>query len=341
MAAIISTDRNDMSDTSFVHLHLHSQYSLLDGAIKIKDLVTYAGAHGMPALAITDHGNMFAAVEFYLAAKAAGIKPIFGCEVYVATGSRFEKANARSSSDASHHLVLLAQNLDGYRNLCRLVSASYREGFYYKPRVDWELLQECNQGLIALTACLGGEIPTLIEQGKMDVAQRRSREMAQIFDQERFFLELQENHIPEQALVNRGLKDIAAELGLPLVATNDCHYLTREQAQAHEVLLCIQTGKNLDDPSRMRFPNDEFYVKTPAEMTALFANDPEAISNTVRIADRCDVDLDLKTYHFPQYEKPADKTLEEVLRDNERSGLEERWTEIRKVRSLTSTEEKR
>lgn len=327
-----------MSDTPFVHLHLHSQYSLLDGAIKIKDLVNYAAGLGMPALAITDHGNMFAAVEFYLAAKSAGIKPIFGCEVYVAMGSRFDKSNARSSSDASHHLVLLAQNLEGYRNLCRLVSASYREGFYYKPRVDWTLLEQCNQGLIALTACLGGEIPTLIEQGKMEVALRRSREMAQVFDNERFYLELQENFIPEQTLVNRGLKEIAHELGLPLVATNDCHYLTRAQAQAHEVLLCIQTGKNLDDPSRMRFPNDEFYVKTPQEMAALFGDVPDAISNTVRIAERCQVDLDLKTYHFPQYEKPADKTLEEVLRDDARQGLEERLKEIRKVRSLSDEE---
>ena len=328
-----------MSDTPFVHLHLHSQYSLLDGAIKIKDLVNYAAGLGMPALAITDHGNMFAAVEFYLAAKSAGIKPIFGCEVYVAMGSRFDKGNARSSSDASHHLVLLAQNFEGYRNLCRLVSASYREGFYYKPRVDWALLEQCNQGLIALTACLGGEIPTLIEQGKMDAALRRSCEMAQVFDNERFYLELQENFIPEQTLVNRGLKEISRELGLPLVATNDCHYLTREQAQAHEVLLCIQTGKNLDDPSRMRFPNDEFYVKTPQEMAELFKDVPDAISNTLRIAERCQVDLDLKTYHFPQYEKPVDKTLEDVLRDDARQGLKERLAEIRKVRTLTVEEE--
>ncbi|WP_305045295.1 DNA polymerase III subunit alpha [Geoalkalibacter sp.] len=329
-----------MSASPFVHLHLHSQYSLLDGAIKIGDLVKHAAAQGMPALAITDHGNMFGALEFYLAAKGVGIKPILGCEVYVATGSRFDKGNARSSSDASSHLVLLAENLEGYRNLCRLVSAAYREGFYYKPRVDWELLKQCNQGLIALTACLGGEIPTLIEQGKIDEARRRSREMAQIFDNERFYLELQENFIPEQTRVNRGLKEIARELGLPLVATNDCHYLTREQAQAHEVLLCIQTGKTLEDPSRMRFPNDEFYVKTAEEMVALFQDVPEAIANSLRIAERCQVELDLKTYHFPQYEKPAEKSLEEVLRDDARAGLEERLTEIRKVRALTDEEER-
>jgi len=282
-----------MSHTPFVHLHLHSQYSLLDGAIKIGELVQRARELEMPALAITDHGNMFGAIEFYQTARAAEIKPIFGCEVYVAKGSRLTKGNARGSSDASHHLVLLAENLEGYRNLCRLVSAAYREGFYYKPRVDWDLLREHNQGLIALTACLGGEIPTLIEQGKMEDALRRSREMAEIFDNERLYLELQENFIPEQTRVNRGLKEISGELGLPLVATNDCHYLTREQAHAHEVLLCIQTGKTMDDPSRMRFPNDEFYVKTPQEMAELFSDVPEAIAKQtvlrmqVKVYKRC------------------------------------------------------
>ncbi len=329
-----------MNETPFVHLHLHSQYSLLDGAIKIGDLVKRAKDCQMPALAITDHGNMFGALEFYLAARGAEVKPIFGCEVYVATGSRFDKGNARVSSDASHHLVLLAENFEGYRNLCRLVSAAYREGFYYKPRIDWELLRQWNQGLIALTACLGGEIPTLIEAGKMDDALRRSREMAEIFDNERFFLELQENFIPEQTRVNRGLKEISRETGLPLVATNDCHYLTREQAQAHEVLLCIQTGKTMDDPSRMRFPNDEFYVKTPQEMAELFKDVPDAIANTVKIAERCNVELDLKTYHFPQYEKPAEKTLDDVLREDSRKGLEERLAEIRKVRELSAEDEK-
>lgn len=330
-----------MSHTPFVHLHLHSQYSLLDGAIKIGELVQRARELEMPALAITDHGNMFGAIEFYQTARAAEIKPIFGCEVYVAKGSRLTKGNARGSSDASHHLVLLAENLEGYRNLCRLVSAAYREGFYYKPRVDWDLLREHNQGLIALTACLGGEIPTLIEQGKMEDALRRSREMAEIFDNERLYLELQENFIPEQTRVNRGLKEISQELGLPLVATNDCHYLTREQAHAHEVLLCIQTGKTMDDPSRMRFPNDEFYVKTPQEMAELFSDVPEAIANTARIAERCNVEIDLETYHFPQYEKPAEKTLDDVLREDSLAGLEERLEEIRQVRELSDEDEKR
>jgi DNA polymerase-3 subunit alpha len=270
---------------------------------------------------------------------AAGIKPIIGCEVYVAPGSRHDKTNARGSSEASYHLVLLCQNLNGYRNLCRMVSAAYREGFYYKPRIDWELLRSHNDGLIALTACLGGEVPTLIGMNRMEEAVRRAKEMAEVFDDNRFFLELQENFLPEQAPVNRGLIEIAGELKLPLVATNDCHYLTREDAHAHEVLLCIQTGKTMDDPNRMRFSNDEFYVKTPEEMTELFKATPEAIRNTVEIAERCNLELDFDTYHFPQYEKPAEKTLDQVLEEMSRSGLEERLGDIRLVRELSAEEE--
>ncbi|WP_225073559.1 DNA polymerase III subunit alpha [Desulfuromonas sp. CSMB_57] len=321
-----------MALNDFVHLHLHTQYSLLDGAIKIGDLVKHAAACGMPALAITDHGNMFGAVEFYSKAKDAGIKPLIGCEVYVAPGSRFEKTNARGSSEAAYHLVLLCQDLEGYRNLCRLVSAGYREGFYYKPRVDWDLLRQHHAGLIALTACLGGEIPTLLKLQRPDEARTRLLEMARVFDRQRLFLELQENHLPEQKLVNDGLLTLARETGLPLVATNDCHYLTREDAAAHEVLLCVQTGKTMDDPDRFRFANQEFYVKTPAEMQSLFAQVPEALANTLAIADRCNLELDFKTYHFPQYEKPAEKTLAEVLEEQAHQGLEERLKEIRRIR---------
>jgi len=328
-----------MKHADFVHLHLHSQYSLLDGAIKIGDLIERAKEFRMPALAVTDHGNMFGAIEFYEKAMAAGIKPIIGCEIYVATGSRFEKGNARSSSDASGHLVLLCQNLTGYRNLCALVSSAYREGFYYKPRVDWELLKERNAGLIALSACLGGELPTLIGNGRMEDARRRAGEIAAIFDDNRFFLELQENFLPEQAPVNQGLIEIGRELGLPLVATNDCHYLGREQAFAHEVLLCIQTGKTMDDPSRMRFSNEEFYVKSPQEMAELFKHVPEALRNTVEIAERCNLELDFKTYHFPQYEVPAGKSLDDILEEQSRQGLDERLASIRKLRPEFSAEE--
>jgi DNA polymerase-3 subunit alpha len=295
----------------------------------------------MPAVAVTDHGNMFGAIEFYTKAMSAGIKPIIGCEVYVAPGSRFDKTNARGSSEASYHFVLLCKNLTGYRNLCHLVSAGYREGFYYRPRIDWELLRQHHQGLIAMTACLGGEIPVMLGSGRMEEAIQRTREMSEIFDNNRLYLELQENFIPEQDPVNRGLIEIAHELHLPLVATNDCHYLTRESAYAHEVLLCIQTGKTMDDEKRMRFSNDEFYVKTPAEMAELFKATPEALSNTVEIAQRCNLELDFKTYHFPQYEKPADKTLDEVLAEMSWAGLAERLAEIRKIREIPPEEEQR
>jgi len=327
-----------MEHSNFVHLHLHSQYSLLDGAIKLDDLVTRAKEFKMPAIAVTDHGNMFGAIEFYSKAMSAGIKPIVGCEVYVAPGSRFTKGNARGSSEASYHLVLLCMNQTGYKNICHLVSTAYREGFYYKPRIDWELLVEHNEGLIALSACLGGELPTLINLNHQDEALQRATEMAQVFDQDRFYLELQENYLPEQAKANAGLISISKELGLPLVATNDCHYLSREDAFAHEVLLCIQTGRTMDDPGRMRFPNDEFYVKSPEEMIQLFPQHPEAIANTIQIAERCNLDLDFDTYHFPQYEKPADKSLDEILEEMSRSGLEERLIEIRHLRELSEAD---
>ncbi|OGR32770.1 MAG: DNA polymerase III subunit alpha [Desulfuromonadales bacterium GWC2_61_20] len=321
-----------MEHARFVHLHLHSQYSLLDGAIKLGDVVQRARDLRMPALAVTDHGNMFGALEFYTKASEAGVKPIIGCEVYVAPSSRFDRTTSRGASEAANHLILLCQNLAGYRNLCHLISAAYKEGFYYKPRIDWHLLAERNEGLIALTACLGGELPSLITANRLDEAKTRAAAMARVFDRDRLFLELQENQIAEQTPVNTGLLEIGRELGLPLVATNDCHYLTREDAHAHEVLLCIQTGKTMDDPSRMRFENNEFYVKTPEEMAALFNHVPEALANTIAIAERCNLELDFKTYHFPQYEKPADCSLDEVLGNAARSGLDERLVSIRLIR---------
>ncbi len=329
-----------MEHANFVHLHLHSQYSLLDGAIKLDQLVNRVKDFKMPAVAVTDHGNMFGAIEFYTKAMKAGIKPLVGCEVYVAPGSRFTKSSARGSSEASYHLVLLCMNLTGYKNLCRLLSLAYREGFYYKPRIDWEVLADHNEGLIALSACLGGELPTLINLNQPEEALARAGQMAGIFDDQRFYLELQENFLPEQAKANAGLISIAAELNLPLVATNDCHYLAREDAYAHEVLLCIQTGKTMDDPNRMRFPNDEFYVKSAEEMSKLFPDQPEAIANTIKIAERCNLDLDFETYHFPQYVKPEAKTLDEVLEEQSREGLEERLDEIRKLREVTDADVK-
>ncbi|NOQ41645.1 MAG: DNA polymerase III subunit alpha, partial [Desulfuromusa sp.] len=239
------------------------------------------------------------------------------------------------SSHHIYHLVLLCKNIVGYKNLCKLVSQAYLEGFYYKPRIDWDLLAQHNEGLIALSACLGGELPTLINLNHPEEALQRAGQMAQIFDDQRFYLELQENFLPKQAKANTGLMSIAKELDLPLVVTNDCHYLSREDSFAHEILLCIQTGKTMDDPNRMRFPNDEFYVKSPQEMMQMFPDQPEAIANTIQIAERCNLDLDFDTYHFPQYEKPADKTLDEVLEEQCRVGLEERLNEIRRLRDLS------
>ncbi|NLC69976.1 MAG: DNA polymerase III subunit alpha [Desulfuromonadaceae bacterium] len=328
-----------MSQSSFVHLHLHTEYSLLDGAIKIDRLVERAKEYQVPALAITDHGNMFGVIDFYLKVKKAGLKPIIGCEVYVAPESRFDRTKTRRSAEASFHLLLLCQNYTGYQNLCSLVSAAYREGFYYRPRIDWNLLKEKNQGLIALSACLGGEIPDLILARRPEVARTRAAEMAAVFDDGRFFLELQRNQIPEQEIVNEELIRISGDLGLPLVATNDCHYLDRRDAYAHEVLLCIQTGKTMEDEERMRFQNDGFYYRSPAEMRELFADIPESLDNTLRIAERCDLEIPLGSYHFPQFEKPADQTLEQILEEKAQSGLDERLGEIRKVRPAFSAEE--
>ena len=328
-----------MDTTEFVHLHLHSQYSLLDGAIKIDDLLNRVSDCGMGAVAITDHGNMFGAMEFYSKAKGRGVKPIIGCEVYVAPGSRFEKTNARGSSEASYHLVLLCENLIGYRNLCHLASAAHLEGFYYKPRIDWDLLEKHNEGLIALSACLGGEIPTMLGMGRYDDARERVKAIAEVFDNDRFYLELQENFLPEQEPVNTGMVKLAEELSLPLVATNDCHYLTREDAYAHEVLLCIQTGKTMDDPNRMRFSNEEFYVKTPEEMRELFRDYPEALANTVKIAERCNIEFDFSTYHFPYFETEGE-TLDQILARESLEGLEQRLADVRKVREVSDEDEK-
>ena len=330
-----------MHHANFVHLHVHTQYSLLDGAIRVGDLVERAKEYRMPAMAISDHGNMFGALEFYSKAHAAGVKPIIGCEVYVASGSRHTKSGAASSSDASGHFLLLCKNRTGYRNLCRMVSTAYQDGFYYKPRIDWDLLREHNEGLIAMTACLGGEIPSLITRGRMDHARQRVIEMSQIFDNNRLYLELQENFIADQEVANNGLIELSKELGLPLVATNDCHYLTRNDAFAHEVLLCIQTGKTMDDPNRMRFANEEFYVKTPDEMAELFKHVPEAISNTVEIAERCNLELDIsgKNYHFPALALTEGQTPSQALEQQSYEGLEQRFEGIRKIRPDFSSED--
>lgn len=312
----------------FVHLHLHTQYSLLDGAIRFDDLIAKAKVMNMPAVAMTDHGNMFGAAEFYLKCKKAGVKPIIGCELYLAPDSRFSK-DSKGISDAAYHLILLCENLQGYKNLSYLTSAGYKEGFYYRPRIDRELLSGRSEGLIAMSACLKGEVAMQCGRGRMEDAIATARWYSELFP-DRYYIELQENTIPEQDVVNKRLLEVAAELKLPLVATNDCHYLNREDARAHEVLLCIQTGKTMSDPTHMRFSVEEFYVKSPEEMAAAFAYAPEAVSNTLAIAERCNLELavDGKTYYFPHFDPPEGKNHDDMLRDLATEGLKERMITI-------------
>ena len=316
-----------MKHANFVHLHLHTQFSLLDGAIRLEELFKQAKAYRMPALAITDHGSMFGAIEFYQQAERSGIKPIIGCEVYVAPGSRLEKTS-RGISEASFHLILLAKNLLGYRNLMKLVTAGYFEGFYYRPRVDKELLQKYNEGLIALSACLKGEIPFLLASGDKGKALQAAEELKAIFPDRRFYLEIQENKIAEQKKVNAGLMEIARELSLPLVATNDFHYLRREDAKAHEVLLCIQTGKTMRDVDRMQFSTEEFFFRSAEEMEELFSYCPESLQNTVEIAERCNLELKLNELQFPKFQVPPGETLDSFLEKSAHRGLEERLAEM-------------
>ncbi|MDD5449944.1 MAG: DNA polymerase III subunit alpha [Candidatus Omnitrophica bacterium] len=309
---------------NFAHLHVHTQYSLLDGACLIDKLLDLAVENKLPALAITDHGNMFGTIEFYQAAMARGIKPLIGCEVYVAPDSRFEKS-ARGVQEASFHLILLAKDEAGYKNLIKLVSLGYLEGFYYRPRVDKELLKKYSRGLVCLSSCLKGEIPYLIQTDRIDQMQAVAAEYKAMFGEGDFYFEMMDNGIPEQNKVNACLKEYSKKMGIPLVATGDIHYLRKEDARAHEALLCIQTQSNLDDPNRMRFQTDEFYFKTPKEMIGAFHDCPEAIQNTIRIAEKCNLELDFKKTHLPQFEPPTGKTRENFLRELCEEGLKNRY----------------
>ena len=316
---------------SFVHLHVHTQYSLLDGANKVDRLIKRVSQTGMPAVAMTDHGNMFGAVDFYKKAAAAGVKPILGCEAYVAPRSRKDKGVSRVDdfeAGGNHHLVLLAMNEQGYKNLCRLVTLSYKEGFYYKPRIDKELLTEFNGGLIALSGCLASEVNQAIAKGSIDKARDVMNEYRALFDG-RYYVEIQDNHLPEQERANVELIRLANELSLPLVATNDCHYLAPEDAEAHEVLLCIQTGKTFSDEKRWRFGTDQLYVKSPEEMAAAFPEHPECIDNTLDLASRCDLELSFGKYQFPVFATPKKESLEEYLDRAAEEGLENRFAILR------------
>ena len=309
---------------SFTHLHLHTGYSLLDGSSKIPELVRRVKELGMDACAITDHGVMYGVIEFYKACKAEGIKPIIGCEVYVAPGSRFEKGKEKSA-ERYNHLILLAENDTGHKNLMKLVSRGFTEGFYYKPRVDYELLSEYHEGIIASSACLAGIVPTKLRNGDYEGAKAEAIRLQQIFGENNFFLELQDHGLSEQKFVNQGLMRISSETGIPLVATNDCHYLYKEDAEAHDVLICIQTQKNVYDEDRMKYEGGQFYVKSPEEMEEVFHYIPEAIHNTEEIARRCNVEIEFGKYHLPQYPVPEGYTSLSYLNKLCEDGFKKRY----------------
>lgn len=318
--------------SDFVHLHLHSQYSLLDGAIHFDRLLDKVNEMAMPAVAVTDHGVMFGAVEFYHMARKKGVKPIIGCEIYIAPGSRFERGAASSDqqSERYHHLVLLTQNKKGYQNLCKLVTAGFMEGFHYKPRVDKELLAAHSDGLIALSACLHGEVARNLASGN----ETQARQAADFYNQAfpgRFYLELQDHGMERQRRVNRLLIPMAREMGVPLVATNDAHYLNREDSAAHDALLCIGTGKTLATEDRLRYEGDQFYVKSPDEMKALFRETPEAIANTIRIAEECNFVFDEGKYHLPRFPIPSDSTMDDYLAQLAEHGLALRFINAAKA----------
>ncbi|QCX34475.1 DNA polymerase III subunit alpha [Caloramator sp. E03] len=308
---------------SFVHLHVHTEYSLLDGSARIKKLVKKAKELNMKSLAITDHGVMYGVVDFYKACIEEGIKPIIGCEIYLAPRSLYKKENSYDASN--YHLVLLAKDNEGYKNLMKIVSCAFIDGFYYKPRVDYELLKKYSKGLIALSACLGGEIQSLLLEGKYNEAKDKVIMYKDIFEEDCFYLELQNHGIKEQEKVNEDLIKLSKETGVGLVATNDVHYINREDASAHEILLCIQTTKTIDDSDRMKFPTDEFYLKSPKEMIELFGFVPEAIENTIKISQKCNVKMEFNKTKLPEFDTPDGVSSREYLRKLCFDGLYKRY----------------
>lgn len=313
-----------MGSAEFVHLHLHTEFSLLDGANRIDKLVKKVKELGMSSVAITDHGNMFGAVQFFQKAQSAEIKPIIGCEVYVAPDSRFDKRSTHGISSASNHLVLLAKDEMGYKNLIKLVSAGYLEGFYYKPRIDMELLSRHAEGLIGLTACLKGAVPYWYIHENEAKAREIAGQYSEIFGKDNFYLELQYHHIKEQEQANNFLVKLAKDFNLPLVATNDCHYLNQSDATPHDLLLCIGTGKHVQDAQRMKYSSNEFYVKSPAEMAEVFSDYPEALQNTLNIAERCDFNFEFGNIILPEYEVPEGYSFDAYMEKLSEDGLEER-----------------
>lgn len=310
----------------FAHLHTHTEYSLLDGAARIEKLIDRVKACGMNSVAITDHGAMYGVVDFYRAAKKAGIHPIIGCEVYMSPRSRFDKIYEYDSKYT--HLILLAENDIGYRNLIKIVSAGFTEGFYYKPRIDFELLSEHAEGLIVLSACLAGEVPRAILAGDYEGAKRIAQKYLDVFGRDHYYIEIQDHGLADQKRSNPQLIKLAKEMGIGLVATNDIHYVNREDAEAQDILMCIQMERTVDDPDRMRFESVDFFVKSPEEMEALFSYIPEALENTQKIADRCRVDFDFNARHLPSFEVPEGKTHIGYLTELCEQGIKKRYAEV-------------
>src|SRR3954454_7981986 len=313
---------------SFVHLHCHTDYSLLDGACDIDQLMQIAVEQKMPAVAMTDHGNLFGAVKFYNAAKNSGVHPVIGCEVYVSQQGH----KTRSDTDRYNHLVLLCENQDGYRNLIKLVSTAYLDGFYYKPRVDLDLLAQHSKGLIAMSACLRGHIPETILSDKYDDAKRLAHTYSDIFGKDNFFLEVQDHHLEQDKRLTPALNRLSQETGLPLVATNDSHYLRKDDARAHEILLCIQTGKSFNDPNRMRWSTPDFYLKTREEMMQLFGELEHTIDRTCEISDRCHVKLEKVLDPFPRFDIPQEHTTDSYFEYVARMGFEKRRGRLEAMR---------
>ncbi len=312
-----------IAPNDFVHLHTHSEFSLLDGLGRITDLVDTSVKHGFDSLAVTDHGSLYGSVAFYQAATKAGIKPIIGVETYVA---RRAMRDREGKADAQpFHLVLLATDMTGYQNLCRLVTDAHIDGFYYKPRIDRELLAKHSEGLVGLSACLGGEIPRALEVEDWELARKLAGEYGDIFGKDRFYLELQDHGMAEQRRLNEQLLRLAPEAGLPLIATNDLHYVHKAQHEAHDVLLCVGTGSNLDTPNRMRFEGEDHYLKTAAEMLALFPDQRQAILNTRRLAEMCDLKLPLGELRIPHFPVPDGETVETWLRKECAIGMQRRY----------------
>src|ERR1035437_10232586 len=314
-----------MSHAEFVHLHLHTEYSLLDGACRLDRLMDKAHALGFPAMAVTDPGVLYGAVDFYREARQKGIKPIIGCEVYIAPGSRLEKKTSSGGRDAYHHLVLLAKDEAGYKNLIKLTTAAHLEGYYYKPRIDKELLATHKEGLIALSGCLASEIPEWIQKDQLPRAREAIDWFKQTLGAENFYLELQNHGFPEQVKVNRQLIAWAKEFGLKLVATNDVHYVEKTHSHAHDCLICIGTQTQLSDTKRMKYAEQQFYLRSAEEMLGRFAEVPEAVRNTLEVADKCNLEIEFEKLHYPVFDPPEHFTREGYLRHLLADGLRKRY----------------